>query len=77
MEGNVVRNRTGRGGEGSVREGKAPLRVDQNVIKACKNGGVLLVGPSELTIEKGDLQKPHGVDGLVEDCGLSKIEVVV
>jgi hypothetical protein len=69
----------GRAEEVRVVSGRAKLHSGLTRMRSrrARMGGVLLVGPSELTIKKGDLKKPHGVDGLVEDGGLSKIEVVI
>jgi hypothetical protein len=74
VDGNVVRGGTGGGRKSRVRKGKAPLRVDKDAVEASKDGRVLHVRPSKLTVQERDLEKAESVNEIIEGGSLDGVD---
>jgi hypothetical protein len=77
VEGDMIRRGPGQGGDGRVRERKAPLRVDKDSIKASQDWGVLLVGLGELPVQERDFHKTEVVNKIIKQRSLGGVEVVI
>jgi hypothetical protein len=73
----VVRGRPCRGDESSIRQGKTPIRVNQNPIESSKNRGVLLIRPSKLTIKQRDFKETQIRNTVVEKPSFKSVKIII
>jgi hypothetical protein len=74
VNGYVVRGGTGGGRKRRVWKGKTPLRVDKDAVEASKDGRVLHVRPSKLTVQERDLEKAESVNEIIEGGNLDGVD---
>jgi len=73
----VIRNSSRGRGKSRVGEAETPFSVNKEPVKTYQNRNLLMVGPSEASVEQGELLQSHSIQRTIEPVRLQRVKITI